>query len=211
MFNAELEKYIEEFTSDESKLLYNLNRETNLKTTMPRMLSGKVQGKFLEMISEMIKPKRILEIGTFTGYSAICLSKGLSAEGKIYTIESNEELESIIRKYFKKANVKNKIELIIGDALTEIAKLDEIFDLVFIDADKEEYIKYYNLSKAKLKPGGFMLVDNVLWGGKVFNTKNPAKETLAIQAFNDYIYQDTDVEQVMISLRDGLLLIKKSN
>ncbi len=211
MFNIELEKYIEDFTSNESELLYILNRETNLKTTMPRMLSGKVQGKFLEMVSLMIKPKRILEIGTFTGYSAICLAKGLTEDGKIYTLESNEELEYIIRKYISKAQLSNKIELIIGDALTEIPKLTDFFDLVFIDADKEEYIKYYNLAKSKLKPNGFILVDNVLWGGKVFNTKNPNKETKAIQAFNNYVNKDADVEQVMIPLRDGLLLIRKSS
>jgi len=211
MFNLELERYIEDLTSDENELLYSLNRETNLKTTMPRMLSGKVQGKFLEMVSLMIKPKRVLEIGTFTGYSAICLAKGLDIYGKIYTVESNEELEGIIRKYFEKANLGNKIELIIGDAITEIPKLDEGFDLVFIDANKEQYIEYYNLAKAKLNPRGFILVDNVLWGGKVLNSKNPNKETKAIQNFNYYVKQDTDVEQVMISLRDGLLLIRSIN
>ncbi len=209
MFNKELEEYIDYFTSDESELLYKLNRETNLKTTMPRMLSGKVQGKFLEMVSLMIKPKRILEIGTFTGYSAICLAKGLTHDGKLYTLESNEELESIIKKHFSKTELNNKIELIIGDAIIEIPKLNQIFDLVFIDANKEEYIKYYNIAKDKLKPGGFILVDNVLWGGKVFNSKNNNRETLAIQAFNDYVKQDTSVEQVMIPLRDGLLLIRK--
>ncbi len=209
MLNPELEKYIEDHTSDESRLLYSLNRETNIKTTMPRMLSGKVQGKFLEMISLMIKPKKILEIGTFTGYSAICLMKGLEPDGKVITIESNEELEGIIKKYIDKEGVDNKIELVIGDALTVIPKLNETFDLVFIDANKEQYIEYYNLVKTKLAPGGFILVDNVLWGGKVISSKNPDKETLAIQAFNNHVKQDSDVEQVMIPLRDGLLLIRR--
>ncbi len=209
MLNPELEKYIENHTSDESELLYALNRETNIKTIMPRMLSGKVQCKFLEMISLMIKPKRILEIGTFTGYSAICLAKGLELDGKIITIESNEEFEGIIKKYIDKEGVGNKIELVIGDALTVIPKLNEIFDLVFIDANKEQYIEYYNLVKTKLAPGGFILVDNVMWGGKVISSKNPDKETLAIQAFNNHVKQDSEVEQVMIPLRDGLLLIRK--
>jgi len=209
MFNPDLEKYIEKYTSDEGKNLRFLNRETNLKTTMPRMLSGKVQGKFLEMISIMIKPKRILEIGTFTGYSAICLSKGLTNDGKIFTLESNEELEGIIRKYIEKSELKNKIDLIIGDALVEIPKLNETFDLVFIDANKDQYIEYYNLAKTKLKSGGFIVADNVLWGGKVFNTETTNRETLSIQSFNDYVKQDTSVEQVMIPLRDGLTLIRK--
>ncbi len=209
MLNPELEKYIEDHTSDESELLYSLNRETNIKTTMPRMLSGKVQCKFLEMISLMIKPKRILEIGTFTGYSAICLAKGLKLDGKIITIESNEELEGIIKKFIDKIGGDNKIELVIGDALTVIPKLNETYDLVFIDANKEQYIEYYNLVKTKLAPGGFVLVDNVLWGGKVISSKNPDKETLAIQAFNNHVKQDSEVEQVMIPLRDGLLLIRK--
>ncbi|MFK5855734.1 MAG: O-methyltransferase [Bacteroidota bacterium] len=208
MFNPELEKYIDNYTSIENKDLQSLDRETNLKTTMPRMLSGKVQGKFLEMISYMIKPNRILEIGTFTGYSAICMAKGLAPSGKIYTIESNEELEPIIRKYIDKTNLSSKIELIIGNALVEIPKLKEKFDLVFIDADKEQYIDYYNLAKTKLKPGGFILADNVLWGGKVLNTNNPGKETSAIQAFNNYVMHDKSVEQVLVPLRDGLLLIK---
>ena len=209
MFNSDIETYIEKYTSDEDENLRFLNRETNLKTTMPRMLSGKVQGKFLEMISIMIKPERILEIGTFTGYSAICLSKGLRPDGKIFTVESNEEFEGLIRKYIEKTELKNKINLIIGDALVEIPKLDEAFDLVFIDANKDQYIEYYNLAKTKLKPGGFIVADNVLWGGKVFNTKTTNRETLSIQSFNDYVKQDTSVEQVMIPLRDGLLLIRK--
>ncbi len=207
MLNPELEKYIEDNTSTENKVLYSLDRETNLKTTMPKMLSGKVQGKFLEIISKMINPERILEIGTFTGYSAICLAKGLKPNGNLYTIESNKELEDIIRKYIKKSGMSNKIHLIIGDALTEIPMLNTTFDLVFIDANKEQYIEYYSLAKTKLHKGSFIIIDNVLWGGKVLNNKNPDKETLAIQDFNNHVMHDNDVEQVMIPLRDGLLLI----
>ena len=209
MLNPELEKYLEYNTSAESDVLYSLDRETNLKTTMPRMLSGKVQGKFLEIISTMINPEKILEIGTFTGYSAICLAKGLKPNGVIFTIESNEELEDIIRKYFKQSGMNHKINLTIGDALTEIPELNYTFDLIFIDANKEQYIEYYNLSKAKLRKGGFLLVDNVLWSGKVLKTTNPDKETKSIKAFNNYVKNDKDVEQVMIPLRDGLLLIRK--
>ncbi len=209
MFNPQLARYLETYTSDESEYLYLLNRETNLRTIMPRMLSGKVQGKFLEIVSRMIKPRRILEIGTFTGYSCICLAEGLTNDGKIFTIESNEEYESIITKYIKKAEIENQVELLIGDALIEIPKLDETFDLVFIDANKEQYIDYYKLAKSKLSLNGFILADNVLWGGKVLNNNNPKKETLAMQAFNNYVKQDKDVEQVMIPLRDGLMLIRK--
>ncbi len=209
MLNPDLEKYIDIHTSNEGELLKSLDRETNLKTTMPRMLSGKVQGKFLEMISLMIKPERILEVGTFTGYSAICLARGLKPNGLLYTIESNEELEEIAQRYFDSSGMSNKIKLIIGDALNEIPKLNETFDLVFIDANKEQYIDYYNLAKSKLRSGGFIIADNVLWGGKVLGNKKPDKETVSIQAFNNYIKQDEDVEQVMISLRDGLLLVRK--
>ncbi len=209
MFNSELEKYLEKQTSDESKILRSLDRETNLKTTLPRMLSGKVQGKFLEFISTMINPERILEVGTFTGYSAICLAKGLKSDGVLFTIESNNELEDIIRKYIDLSGMDHQINLIIGDALIEIPKLNYKFDLAFIDANKEQYIDYYSLVKEKLRPGGYIIVDNVLWSGKVFNNKNPDKETLAIQSFNNHIIHDKDVEQVMIPLRDGLLLIRK--
>ena len=174
------------------------------------MLSGKVQGKFLEMISLMIKPERILEIGTFTGYSAICLARGLKPNGLLYTIESNEELEEIAREYIESSDMRSHIKLIIGDALNEIPKLNETFDLVFIDANKEQYIEYYNLAKSRLRPGGIIIADNVLWGGKVLENKKTDKETASIQAFNNYIKQDEDVEQVMISLRDGLLLIRKN-
>lgn len=209
MINQDIEKYIEKFTSDESELLYELNRETNLVTTLPRMLSGKIQGKFLEFISSMIKPNSILEIGTFTGYSALCLATGLSPQGKLITIESNEEMEDIINRYFSKSIYANNIELMIGDALKIIPNLNESFDLVFIDADKSEYIDYYKLAKQKLSKSGFILVDNVLWSGKVLNEINPDKETKALQEFNDFVLHDKEVEQVMLSVRDGLLLIRK--
>lgn len=209
MINQQIEKYLEYITSDEDELLYNLNRETNLRTTLPRMLSGKVQGKFLEFISFIAKPKVILEIGTFTGYSALCLAKGLSQDGKLITIESNKELEDFILKYIAGSDYSEMIELIIGDACKEIQKLDYIFDLVFIDADKSEYVQYFKLVIDKLSPGGIILVDNVLWSGKVVSA-NPDKDAEAIREFNEFIRNYTGVEQVMLSVRDGLLLIRKT-
>lgn len=208
MINKEIDIYINEFTSDESEQLYNLNRETNLKTTLPRMISGKVQGKFLKMISLMLKPTNILEIGTFTGYSALCLAEGLKGDGKLITIESNIELQDMIQEQFSKSIFNNQIQLAIGDAVSIIPRLNEKFDLVFIDADKEEYLTYYQLIKPKINKGGFILVDNVLWSGKVLNNENPDKETKALQEFNEFVAHDINVEQVMLSIRDGIYLIR---
>ena len=210
LLNEKLDQYIEEHTTSEDAVLQELSRETHLKTYYPRMLSGKVQGKFLEMIVQMIKPNRILEIGTFTGYSAIALAKGLPENGKIITLEVNPEMEIFIRKFIEKSGLGNKIELVIGDAVDLIPKMEEQFELVFIDADKEQYIDYYNLSMEKLKPGGFILADNVLWSGKVLETdKKSDKETKGIKAFNEFIKNDPRVEQVIISVRDGLMLARK--
>ena len=214
--NEEIEKYIEEHTSEEDELLHSLFRETQLKTYYPRMVSGNVQGKFLEMISRMIKPENILEIGTFTGYSAIQLAKGLKEGGKIITIDINEELETFASKYFKLSGLNDKIDFRIGNALHIIPELDTEFDLVFIDADKEQYLDYYELALAKLKQGGFILADNVLWSGKVLypgqrisKSKKADKETKGIIAFNDFVKSDDRVEIVMIPLRDGVSLIRK--
>lgn len=210
LLSEKLDQYIEEHTSSEDIVLHELSRETHLKTYYPRMLSGKVQGKFLEMIVQMIKPSRILEIGTFTGYSAIAMAKGLPENGKIITLEVNPEMETFIRKFIKESGLENKIELLIGDAVEIIPKIEEQFGLVFIDADKEQYIDYYNLSMEKLKPGGFILADNVLWSGKVLEAEDKSdKETKGIKAFNDFIANDPRVEQVILSVRDGLLLARK--
>jgi len=209
MIDQEIEKYLDKITTNEDELLYELNRETNLHTTLPRMLSGKIQGKFLEFISMMKKPEYILEIGTFTGYSALCLAKGLKPDGKLITIESNEELEEFIQKYISKSDNSDKIELIIGDALKVIKDINYNFDLVFIDADKVEYLEYYKLVKQKLNPEGIIVVDNVLWSGKVVNSSKPDKETKALREFNEFVMHDEEVEQVMLSIRDGLLLIQK--
>jgi len=210
MLETKIEEYLEKYTSPESKVIYELNRETHLKTYYPNMLSGAVQGKFLEMISLMIKPKRILEIGTFTAYSAIAMAKGLTEGGKLLTIEVNEEMESFIRKYIKKSGMEKKIELLMGNALEIIPELEDTFDLVFIDADKEHYLDYYKLAFAKLKTGGFILADNVLWNGKVLEDDAKSdKETMGIKVFNEHVKNDDRVEQVMLSVRDGLMLVRK--
>ena len=208
--DKEIENYIESYTTPETNDLRLLNRETHLKTFYPNMLSGSVQGKFLEMISRMIRPDRILEIGTFTGYSAISLARGLSENGKLITLEINEEMKTFISEYVEKSGLNDKIELIIGNALEIIPDLNEEFDLVFIDADKEQYIDYYELVIKKLKQGGFILADNVLWGGKVLESNTMSdKETKGIKAFNEHVKNDDRVEQVMLSVRDGLMLIRK--
>jgi len=210
--DAGIEKYIEQHTSSASSILEKIDRETNLRSIYPRMLSGKVQGKFLTMVSRMINPKYILEIGTFTGYSAICLAEGLAENGELHTLEINEELENTNSDYFKEAKLKSKIIAYYGNALDILPQLDIKFDLVFIDADKINYINYFELCMQKLRIGGFILADNVLWSGKVLlnNDSNIIdKDTDAIRKFNKLIQQDKRVENVMIPLRDGMTLIYK--
>ncbi len=208
--NKDIFQYIINHTDEEDDILLELSRETYLKTTHPRMLSGHYQGKFLEFISKMIRPERILEIGTFTGYSAIALAKGLSDDGFLYTIEINDERENIIKKYIDKSGFNSKIKLLTGNALKIIPELDDFFDLVFIDADKPNYPDYYEIVFPKLKSGGFIIVDNVLWNGKVLgDLKLNDESTAAIKYFNDYVQNDDRVENMIIPLRDGLMLIRK--
>jgi predicted O-methyltransferase YrrM len=210
MIDPKIEAYIESHTTPENDVLKELNRQTHLRTFYPRMLSGHIQGKFLEMVCHMLQPKRILEIGTFTGYSAIAMAKGLHNNALIYTIEVNEELETVIREFLVKSGVEDKVRLLLGNALEIIQTLDETFDLVFIDADKEQYVDYYNLSKKKVRSGGFILADNVIWSGKVLKRSSKTdKETQGIIDFNEYVKNDPEVEQVMLSIRDGVLLIRK--
>ncbi|MCD4794001.1 MAG: O-methyltransferase [Bacteroidales bacterium] len=205
-----IEKYINNHSDPEDEILIELTRETNLKVPGSRMLSGYMQGKVIEHISKMIKPEKILEIGTYTGYSAICWAKGLKENGIIHTIEINDERKSIINKYFKKANVKSKIKLHIGDALKIIPTLDDNFDIVFIDADKPSYLKYYKLVINKVKKGAYIIADNVLWGGKVIEDKEITDEsTKGIIEFNKYVKQDTNVENIILPIRDGIMLIRK--
>lgn len=206
--SPEISEYAEEHSKAESQLLYELNRETHLKTEQPQMLSGHLQGRIQSMISHMIKPHRILEIGTFTGYSALCFAEGLADDGLIYTLDINEEFKFIAEKYFNRSEYKNKIRSITGNALDIIPTLKEKFDLVFIDADKENYSAYYDLAIDKVHKGGYILADNVLWSGKVIDGSKDA-ETMAIKAFNNKVQKDERVENVLFPVRDGVMVIRK--
>jgi predicted O-methyltransferase YrrM len=205
---ADLQKYVEDHTSVEPELLKRIARDTHAKVLMPRMLSGHVQGRFLSMISQMIRPKNILEVGTYTGYSAICLAEGLLPQGKLVTIDVNEELESRVRHYIQQAGLTQKIDYLIGEAARLIPTLDLMFDLVFIDADKESYSKYYDLVFDKIPSGGIILADNVLWSGKVTKPK-PDKDTRALLDFNQKIKNDPRVECLLLPLRDGIMMVRK--
>ena len=201
--------YAEKYTTPEDDLLKEVAAFTNANHAMPHMLSGHLQGKFLEMVSRMIRPERILEIGTFTGYSALCLAKGLTENGQLHTIEIREEDAATAQGFFNRSAQKEQIILHIGDALKIIAELDETWDLVFIDADKVNYINYFNSVVLKLRQNGFILADNVLFHGQVLESEVRGKNAKAIQSFNDFIAQRNDVEMVMLPLRDGLSLIRK--
>jgi len=208
--DQKIEKYIENHTSDISKVLYDLDRETHIKILRPRMLSGAVQGKLLELLVKMSGAKKILEIGTYTGFSAICMASALPSDGHLLTIDINAELESIVNKYIKLSNLNNKISYHIGDAINIIPTLKGDFDFVFIDADKDNYLNYYNLLIDKLPKGAWIIADNVLWSGKVLEKANAKdKETKAIQKFNDFIQKDKRVENIILSIRDGLMVIRK--
>lgn len=206
----ELEDYILAHGDAEPDYLARINRRTHLKMINPRMLSGHLQGRVLSMLSKMIQPETILELGTFTGYSALCLAEGLSVKGKLYTIECDDELEDFIRENFNDSEYKEKIELLIGDAVELIPQIDAVFDLVFIDADKREYLEYYEAVFPKVRKGGYILVDNTLWDGKVLKkAEQNDEQTIAIQLFNDKIACDTRIEKLILPLRDGLTMIRK--
>ncbi|MGN7820348.1 O-methyltransferase [Chitinophaga varians] len=205
-----VEAYAEKYTSPENPLLYKLNRETHLKVELPHMLSGHVQGKFLEMISRMLRPRRILELGTYTGYSAICLAAGLPDDGILHTIDINEELETLCHQYFEASGYADKIKMHIGKAAEVMTSLDEVFDLVFIDADKAGYVHYYDLVWEKLRPGGFILADNVLYHGQVLQPENEqGSQAKAMVRFCEKVLADDRAEQVLLTIRDGILLIRK--
>ena len=205
---TDIEQYAQAHTTQESVLLKKINRETYAEVLMPRMVSGHLQGRFLSMISTMIRPNFILEIGTYTGYSAICLAEGLSTTGKIVTIDINEELETRVRGYFNETGMTEKFTYLIGDAAQLIPTLETEFDLVFIDADKENYSCYYDLVIDKVRKGGFILADNVLWSGKVVQDKSD-KDTRAVKSFNDKVMNDSRVVTMLLPLRDGIMLIQK--
>lgn len=207
--DSKIAAYCRQHTTAESPLLRQLNRDTHAQVLQPRMLSGHFQGRFLSMISHMVRPKCILEIGTFTGYSALCLSEGLTRDGKLITIDVNEEIERFTSKYLLDSPLKNQIDFRIGDAAEIIPTLTETIDLVFIDADKVNYQKYYDLLFDKIRIGGYLLIDNVLWDGKVTNEAARDKKTEAIRAFNDYVQQDPRTENLLLPIRDGIMLARK--
>ena len=208
--NKELEDYILQHTETEDLVLKDLTRETHVKMLRPRMLSGHLQGKFLKMTCQMIQPLRILEIGTYTGYSAISMAMGTSDDCIIHTIDCNDELEQFTRKYIKRSGFENRIQFHIGDALEMIPKLEEDFDLVFIDADKRQYIEYFEAVFPKLNTGGFILADDVLWDGKVVEEiENNDKQTQGIINFNHFIQEDSRVENLILPIRHGLMMIRK--
>ncbi|WKZ58766.1 MAG: O-methyltransferase [Cyclobacteriaceae bacterium] len=208
ILQPDLQRYAEQHTSAATDLLKRIDRETHARVMMPRMLSGHLQGRLLAMLSHMIKPKSILEIGTYTGYSAICLAEGLAPGGKLITIDSNEELEDTVRSYIKEAGLEQTIDYRIGNALELVPKLTGPFDLVFIDADKENYHRYYDFVFKLVPLGGYILADNVLWSGKVLQSK-PDKDTKAIQEFNEKVQHDPRVENILMPVRDGIMIARK--
>lgn len=208
MISEELQHLLLHYCEPEDKLLQHIDRETNLKVLMPRMLSGHYQGRVLSMLSKMISPKRILEVGTFTGYATLCLAEGLTEEGIIYTLDINAELEDMVRENFAKSPLNSKINYIIGDAQKSLKNINETFDLVFIDADKKNNGTYYDLIFEQVRPGGLIIVDNVLWSGKVVNNAQD-KDTKNISSFNDKINEDIRVEKLILPVRDGLIVIRK--
>jgi predicted O-methyltransferase YrrM len=207
---TKLTAYSEAHTSPESDLLRQLDRDTRAHIMAPRMLSGHLQGRFLSMISWMIRPRRILELGTYTGYSALCLAEGLADDGRLITIDQNEELEEFARSYWAKSPLYDRIDLRIGQAADIIPTLPDTFDLIFIDADKRNNKVYYDLVFEKLRPGGFLLIDNVLWSGKVIDTVKPNDlDTISVVEFNDLIQQDPRVDNVLLPVRDGITIVRK--
>ena len=208
--SAELDQYVCKHTENEPKLLNQLNRKTHVEVLKPRMLSGHFQGRALSLFSHMIKPKRILEIGTYTGYSALCLAEGLLPEGKLYTIDVNEELEDFANDFFDKSPYKNQIIQLIGDAKEIIPTIEEEFDIVFIDADKKSYSDYYDMIFHKIKVGGYIMADNVLWSGKVIEDyERTDRDTQKLIEFNTKVQNDERVENVLFPIRDGIMIARK--
>lgn len=201
--------YCLDHTSSLGPVLHDLERETHLRTLGPQMLSGEYQGQLLRFLSLMLRPHRVLEIGTFTGYAALCMAEGLADGGVLHTIEANDELGWIIRKYIQQAGMEQKIVLHLGDAAAIVPTLDEVFDLVFLDAGKLDYPPHYELALAKMRPGGFLLADNVLWDGKVASGNERDETAKALRAFNDFVHQDERVENLLLPLRDGLMMVRK--
>ncbi|MDG1045498.1 MAG: O-methyltransferase [Bacteroidia bacterium] len=209
--DEKLSKYAEKHTTPENELIKSLNRDTHANVLAPRMLSGHLQGRLLSLFSKMIQPKAILEIGTYTGYAALCLAEGLTKDGILHTIDINEELETRIQKYFNQSKYKNQIKLHIGNALEIIPTINHKFDLVFIDADKENYSKYYDLLIDQMPSGGIIMADNVLWSGKVIDQEaiDTDNDTRELDHFNAKVQSDPRVENILIPVRDGIMVARK--
>jgi|SRR5665213_2269551 len=208
--DPKIEHYAMQVSSEEPLHLQKLSRETNLKTYMPRMLSGHLQGRILSLFSKMLQPKLIVEVGTFTGYSASCLSEGLVENGKLITFELNDEMASIAKKHFENSGLDKKIEIRIGNAVELLKKIDDEIDLIFIDADKENYLTYWEILFPKLRSGGILIADNVLWSGKVLDEeKNQDDETRGLISFTKKVMSEKNCDRVLFPVRDGLLVIRK--
>ncbi len=208
--SQELDSYVCNHTEEEPSLLYELNRKTNLEVLRPRMLSGHFQGRVLSMLSHMIQPLNILEIGTYTGYSALSFAEGLQKGGKVITIDINEELEEMVNYFIDQSNYKENVEMIVGDAMNIIPTLNVEFDIVFIDADKQNYSKYYDIVFDKVRKGGYIISDNVLWSGKVVeNYETTDRDTQLLMDFNQKVHNDKRVQNVLFPLRDGLMIARK--
>ena len=207
--SQELDDYVCAHTATEPNILYDLNRETHMNVLRPRMLSGHFQGRVLSMISQMIRPNDVLEIGTYTGYSALCFAEGLAENGHIVTIDKNEELEDLVNEYVAKSEYKDQIKCIIGDAMEIIPGLKREFDIVFIDADKSNYLNYYNMIINKVRKGGYIILDNVLWSGKVLEeVEEEDLDTKVLIELNTVIHNDDRVEEVLLPIRDGLMIAR---
>lgn len=207
--NPEMDRYLENHASSEPEILKKLRRETFQKTTQPHMISGYQQGRLLTIVAQMMQPKNVLEIGTFTGYATLCLAEGLSSEGKITTLDVNEDLAYLPRKYFSESKYSNQINFKIQDAKEFLRNTDEVFDLVFIDADKENYAEYFRLIKPKTKSGSVVMFDNVLWYGKVLDENPKQKSTQVIKGLNDLVAKDEDFENLILPLRDGVNFLRR--
>lgn len=206
----ELEQYLLSHIDAEGDYLYRLWRATNVHLLRGRMASGHLQGRLLKMLVRMVRPKNILEVGTFSGYSAICMAEGLDEGGMVYTYEINDELEDFTRPWIEGSDVADRIRFIIGDAVKEAPRLGIEFDMAFIDGDKRTYTEAYEMALKVLRPGGFLLADNTLWDGHVLDTPRPAdRQTIGIETFNDFITHDTRVEKVILPIRDGLTIAMK--
>lgn len=205
----EMDRYLENHASAEPTILKKLRKETYQKTTQPHMISGYQQGRLISILSKMMQPKNILEIGTFTGYATLCLAEGLAKEGKITTLDVNEDLAYLPQKYFDESEFSAQIDFKIQDAKVFLKETNEIFDLVFIDADKENYVEYFKLIKPRLKSGSVVMFDNVLWYGKILEENPKMKSTQNIKELNDLVAQDEDFENLILPLRDGVNLMRK--